>query len=357
MYLLKVLFTLAVLFSLFLERPKNILGFEEKTYIVDIALVPPLVMEKDGSYTGFDIDLWNAIASELKLNFVYRKVEFRHIFNDLVEREADLALAGITINEERERIVDFSHHYFDSGLRILAPRKTQSSFRVLIKSISGSDILKLLGYLIIFVVIFGHVFWLVERRHKTVDERYLRGIFNSFYFVIVTMATVGYGDITPRRWLGKVVTVFMMFSGIALFSMIQAHLTSGLTLQKLAADISSARDLERKVVATLDGSTSVPILKELGAAVVPVAFFEEAYNKLLQGEVEAVVYDSPVILYYNKNEGADKTVVVGNLFEPQYYGIVFSQGSDLREEVNVALLKLQKNGVYESIHQKWFGNN
>ena len=76
----------------------------------------------------------------------------------------------------------------------------------------------------------------------------------------------------------------------------------------------------------------------------------------LDAPVDAVVFDSPTILYYARNEAAGKVAVVGNLFDIQYYGFLFPQGSELREPVNRALLKMHETGLYHKIFNKWFGS-
>lgn len=90
--------------------------------------------------------------------------------------------------------------------------------------------------------------------------------------------------------------------------------------------------------------------------VIPAKSIDQAYEKLLKGEVNAVVFDSPIILYYARNKGAGKVSVVGPLFDLQYYGFLFPQGSELREPVNRALLKLRTNGIYDKLYSKWFGS-
>jgi ABC-type amino acid transport substrate-binding protein len=60
------------------------------------------------------------------------------------------------------------------------------------------------------------------------------------------------------------------------------------------------------LVATVEGTTSVTALEKLGAVVVPAKAIDQAYDKLLKEEVNAVVFDSPTILYYVRNKGAGK---------------------------------------------------
>jgi voltage-gated potassium channel len=41
---------------------------------------------------------------------------------------------------------------------------------------------------------------------------------DSYYFVVVSLATVGYGDITPHTDLGKLFTIFYLVGGIGIFA-------------------------------------------------------------------------------------------------------------------------------------------
>jgi polar amino acid transport system substrate-binding protein len=336
--------------------PAGIVYPQEKPIIVAIELLAPCVMKSDGAYTGFEIELWEEISKDLELEFAYYETNMDRIFKDLIERNAHVAFSCITITHEREELVDFSHHTLDSGLRILVLNKKEFSLIEPVKSLFSPIVMKAMAYLSLFIIVCGHVFWWLEKGKHVISVNYFPGIFQSFWYVMVTMTTVGYGDIVPRKWLGRVMAFLVMLIGIGFFGWAVAQLSSAITLQKLRSDITDHRDLRNKIVATVEGTTSIDALDDIGAVVVPVKVIDDAIEKLLQHKVDAVVFDSPTILYYAHNEAAGKVAVVGHLFDLQYYGFLFPQGSELREPVNRALLKIHKTGQYDKIFNKWFGS-
>ena len=74
---------------------------------------------------------------------------------------------------------------------------------------------------------------------------------------------------------------------------------------------------------------------------------DNAYMELGTKRADAVLHDTPNILYFIKTAGAGKFKTVGDSLEAQQYGIAFPKGSDeLREKVNGALKTLRANGTY-----------
>lgn len=84
----------------------------------DTAFVP-FEFKQDGKYTGFDIELWDAIAKEAGYKYELRPMDFNGIIPGLQTRNIDVALAGITIRDDRKKVIDFSDPYYESGLAIL----------------------------------------------------------------------------------------------------------------------------------------------------------------------------------------------------------------------------------------------
>lgn len=123
-------------------------------------------------------------------------------------------------------------------------------------------------------------------------------------------------------------------------------------------DIAMMNDISGKTVATRTGSTSYDYLIENypDAEVIPFEGIVEAYMELRSGRVDAVVYDSPNAQYYANEKSEGSLKVVGDIAEAQQYGIAFKQGSELVQPFNEALAKFIKDGTYDDIYEKWFGD-
>ena len=52
----------------------------------------------------------------------------------------------------------------------------------------------------------------------------------------------------------------------------------------------------------------------------------------------------------------NKFIVIDDVFALQNYGIALSEDfNDLRNQINIKLLKLFESGEYELLYKKWFG--
>lgn len=320
--------------------------------------IEPFVFVSGEEASGFSIDLWQAIALELGVPFEIEIVTTVQEQLDAVEQEqADVAVAAISITAEREKNVDFSHRYFESGLGILTRSGSSTPLLDSFRLALSPTLLRLFAFLVLSILIAGHAIWLIERRrNEEFPQTYLKGVWEGIWWAAVTVTTVGYGDRTPIGRLGRLFGMFWMFAGLFIIANFTAGVTSQLTLQGLQGAINGPEDLPGKQVVTVAGSTSDAWLESEGIGHQTVAAIEEAYELLDSGRVDAVVYDHPVLLYYTLQNQDKDYVVAGEVFNEEDYGMAFPHGSPLREEVNRALLVLLENGTYDQIYTKWYGS-
>ena len=116
----------------------------------------------------------------------------------------------------------------------------------------------ILGVLIICIISFGYVFYLAEPQIKTIED--------GIWWALVTITTVGYGDITPLTTLGRLVAGTLMFVGLGLIATVTAivsakfianyvdHHTNDDVLEKLEEledEIEKIEQIESNVVGKL----------------------------------------------------------------------------------------------------------
>jgi voltage-gated potassium channel len=109
--------------------------------------------------------------------------------------------------------------------RILKLVRYVAAIRVLQRALYASrfKIYIFLGVIGALVLIMGTLMYIVEG-----DQSGFNSIPQSMYWTIVTMTTVGYGDIVPLTTLGKVIASFMMLIGYAIIAVPTGIVTSEL---------------------------------------------------------------------------------------------------------------------------------
>ncbi len=319
--------------------------------------IEPFVFIENGRPVGFSIDIWDEVASDLGLDFEYIIVDTVAEQLQAVELgTADIAVAAVTITESREETVDFTVPFYRSGLGILTRLGSDQPFIAAALATFTSGFLLPIAGLMVALVVIGFVFWLLERKKNPDFEGHaMEGIWDGIWWAAVTVTTVGYGDRTPQSVLGRLLGLVWMFVGLFLIANFTASVAASLTTASLEALINGPQDLPGKSIVTVGGSTADQWLNDQLIPHRRVELIDEAYAMLESGEVDAVVYDYPVLQYFLTSNPSSQLVMVGEPFRTEMYGMAIEQDSQFREMMNRALLGVAEDGRYEDIHEVWFG--
>ncbi len=87
-------------------------------------IVQPFVFkhESSGEWDGFSLDFVKLMLPRMENYSHYTMLEYANnneIFDAVLRGDADIGHASITKNQERERFIDFSHTFFDSGFQVM----------------------------------------------------------------------------------------------------------------------------------------------------------------------------------------------------------------------------------------------
>jgi polar amino acid transport system substrate-binding protein len=334
-----------------------------KILSVATRVLPPFIIKDGDVYTGFSAQLWDELAKRVNLQFQWKETaNIKEILAAVASDEAQVGIAAISITSEREQKFDFSQPMFESGLQIMVPVEKSSGFSVaqMFRFLTGGAMPYLLGILALLILIPGHLVWLAERKHEksAFAKTYFPGIWQAMAWAL--SAAAGQQNDSPQSRFGRALSVIAIFVSLLFLTYWQAELTSSFTVQQLQSGIQGPEDLPGKRVGTTTGSTSASYL--VGKGVEPTEFqrIDQAFEALEQKQLDAVVFDAPVLLFHAANAGRGKVQVVGPIFKKESYGILFQRGSDgprkinLRKRLNEALLKMREDGSYDALYDKWF---
>ena len=92
---------------------------EGKLHMSTNAAFPPYEMTTDaGGFEGIDVEVAQAIAGKLGLELVVDDMGFDAALTAVQTGQSDIAMAGITVTEDRQQVMDFSDSYA-TGIQVV----------------------------------------------------------------------------------------------------------------------------------------------------------------------------------------------------------------------------------------------
>ncbi|XP_062386138.1 glutamate receptor ionotropic, kainate 5 [Sardina pilchardus] len=311
-----------------------------KTLIVTTILEDPYVMRRDNyqdlegnaQYEGFCVDMLTELADILKFSFRIKLVDdglygapeingsWTGMVGELINRKADLAVAGFTITSEREKVIDFSKPFMSLGISIL--------YRV--------HIGRKPGYFS-FLDPFSPAVWL---------------------FMLLAYLAVSCVLFLAARWAFTLIII----------SSYTANLAAFLTVQRMEVPIESADDLADQTniqYGTIQGGSTM-------------TFFMNSRYQTYQRMWNYMHSKQPSVFVKSTEEGIARVVnskyafllestmneyhrrlncnltQIGGLLDTKGYGIGMPLGSPYRDEITLGVLQLQESNRLEILKRRWW---
>jgi polar amino acid transport system substrate-binding protein len=111
-----------ILFGLLILSSSAALGAPSALKIATEGQFPPFNFYEKNELRGFEVDIANAIAEDLKIQTTWKTYPFDSLLIGLNEHKYDLVIASHGITPERAKAVDFSEpHYCGGGLIVSRP--------------------------------------------------------------------------------------------------------------------------------------------------------------------------------------------------------------------------------------------
>lgn len=115
---------------------------------------------------------------------------------------------------------------------------------------------------------------------------FIRGMFEGFWWAIITMTTVGYGDKSPKSILARILCVLWILAGAVLLSLFTANMTSIITANR----INENGDTMGKKIGVVNMEDFVETELNLGAQLVKFDKVQLALEALKEKTIERLLF-------------------------------------------------------------------
>jgi Ion channel. len=246
------------------------------------------------------------------INFQYRG-ESRHEFRDILHFSHYSSGKLLNVSQENAFWVPM-FSYVDAKREVFIHEKKLTSFRLLqsksiavivprymislpnkiIKGIISCQHLFVIAS--VLAVFFGIFVWFLEHfRNKDFPKSFWRGSLTSLWWSMVSMTTVGYGDVVPKSVAGRFIGIIWLFVGLMIGCVMTATMTdvvSGAGNFKIYGEtVSVLSDSYEEKIAS----------KDYRAKVVPADSYDDVIELVRRGKVFAAMMNADVAAWYQES--------------------------------------------------------
>ncbi|XP_031567022.1 uncharacterized protein LOC116301975 isoform X2 [Actinia tenebrosa] len=226
----------------------------------------------------------------------------------------------------------FRSHAFISLVR--APRvillvhdnQSHTQTSVLVKAIIGAW--PMLIFILVTALFSGIVLWFLDHNQNP-DEfppPFLRGAWEGFWWALVTMTTVGYGDRSPKSPLGRVFCIVWIITGVIIVSIFTALVTAS-----LSASTYPNFNIHGSKIGAVNGSEEFRLGVSMNADMKVFLNVMQITKELLKNEIDGALVDNYVITHFLEFIKDEPIRVEKYIEHPITYGVVLARNSSRLE--------------------------
>ena len=284
-------------------------GHRENMFEMVFWELKPFIYLENGSYTGLFKSIFSRGHGFCKSNYsaiginekrrLPKRTDFLEFLQNITEdgvgtgkgflqgiNESQLVLGPIVKPLDLLFLKKIGFQAFELKLSkelvIIVGRRKISLISKILYGISKSRPVFLIA--VIGSIICCFAIWLVERKlNDNFSETFTTGCGSAFWWSIVSMTTVGYGDLVPKSPIGRLFALCWIFFGVLLGCLMAATMSDAVS----SVDFISIKN--QRVAVLEDSYESMIVETQYGGVVVPAKSYQHVLDMVRREEVYAGV--------------------------------------------------------------------
>lgn len=122
---------------------------KEQLVVATNAAFEPFEYTDGDKYYGIDMEIADLLAKELGMELVINNMEFNAVCLSVSQQKCDIAMAGLTVSEDRKEMVTFSTSYYQASQQIIVKGdnttfdncKTKEDVEAILKTLDSKTVI------------------------------------------------------------------------------------------------------------------------------------------------------------------------------------------------------------------------
>ena len=253
---------------------------------------PPYAVNRKGVPAGFEIDLWRMIAETRQIPYRIRKMDsFEELLKAIRTNQADLAISGVLINENRSKQFRFSFPTASSDLKIYTLDNQEPTAIKMLRILVSKQVLLIFLGLALIACIFALPVWFVERKRPDLADKRKR-----HQLVFILQKTLLLSTDHTQQTRTRLISIGSLFARVLLTAYFTSYIlklaTNELNMNTtVQMEEVNEEILKNSTFAAIPGYIQTSILESSGAKTMDCDVAESCIRLLQSGKVDAILDD------------------------------------------------------------------